>query len=452
MRPLDAWARTILGTVGLLGLFGVSLALLYRYDLRLDLTTGQRYSLSPHAEQLLQGLTVEVELVAFLRSQNPRNPFIRDLLRRIGNVSPHVRWAEVDVNRSPAKAHQYGVTSYGAIVVKSGSRQRVVTTPSEDNLKWAILQVTRDETKTVYFVTGHGEKTPQERDRLRGYSLAAARASEELYQVRMLSLPQVEAVPEDATVLVIGGAQGAFSPRELGLLDSFLQRGGGLLVMLDPFEAENLAAHLARYGVLAPDEVVVDPDNRMFGGEFVTMRVPIDGNTHPITAGLAVAPVFSLARLVEPGAIPPGAEVRPILQTGPRSWATADRGVLAPGLPKFVAGRDRPGPITVGVEVRLPSAAAERGGRLVAYGNSEFASNFFLERDGNADLFLNTINWLADEPGLIAPRPPRKEPGKEQLLVLGEQGSTLFWLAVIVQPGICLLIAVTQFWYRRYAS
>jgi ABC-type uncharacterized transport system involved in gliding motility auxiliary subunit len=85
-------------------------------------------------------------------------------------------------------------------------------------------------------------------------------------------------------------------------------------------------------------------------------------------------------------------------------------------------------------------------------GNSEFASNFFLDREGNGDLLLNAINWLADEPSLIAPRLPRKEPGKEQLLVLGEEGARIFWLAVVLAPGACLVLGLVQFWYRRYAS
>jgi ABC-type uncharacterized transport system involved in gliding motility auxiliary subunit len=443
-----------LGTLGLAGFLGMTLAALYEYpDLRIDLTTGRRYTLSRHAKQLLSGLDENVEMIAFLRSQNARNPYVRDLLRRIGSASGRITWAEVDVNRSPAKARQYGVTSYGAVVVKSGARMRVVTNPREENLMWAILQVTRDHPKAVYFVAGHGEKTPTERDRLQGYSLAATRVAEEFYLVRTLALSRVTAVPDDATVLVIGGPQAPYAAEELALLDAYLRRGGGILILLDPFESAELTAHLARYGVIVRDEIVIDPENRMFGGEFVTMRVPVEPGTHAIVEGLEAAPVLSVARSVEPGPAPPGVEVTPVLRTGPASWATTDRSVLGPGTPRFRADQDRAGPITVGVAVQLPREGAGRPeGRLVVLGNSEFASNFFLDREGNGDLLLNAINWLADEPSLIAPRLPRKEPGKEQLLVLGEEGARIFWLAVVLAPGVCLVLALVQFWYRRYAT
>jgi len=450
----QALLRSTLGTVALVGFFGVALATLYRHDLRLDLTSEQRYSLSGRAKRLLASLTREVELIGFLRGQNPRNPYIRDLLRQLANASPMVTWAEVDVNRSPAMAHQYGVTSYGAVVVKSGARHGVIGNPREASVMWAILQVTRHDTKTVYFVTGHGEKTPSDRHEVQGYSEAAARVREEFYEVRTLGLRNVDAVPKDATVLVIGGPRGSFSPQELALLDEYLARGGRILLLLDAFEDAGLAGYLARYGVTLREETVVDPENRMFGGEFVTMRVPASGGAHPITEGLGAPPLLSLVRTVEPGSAPAGAEVRPVLRTGPRSWATPSRAVLTAGRPRYVAGRDRAGPLTLGVDVSLPprSGSVTQGGRLVVYGNSEFASNFFLEREGNADLLLNTIDWLADEPALMGPRVPRKEPGREQLLVLGEQGAAIFWLAVVIQPGMFLLVGLIQFYRRRYAG
>ena len=63
--------------------------------------------------------------------------------------------------------------------------------------------------------------------------------------------------------------------------------------------------------------------------------------------------------------------------------------------------------------------------RLVAIGDSDFASNGALGVSGNRDLFLNTINWLAQQENLIAIRPrdpedrrdhPDGRPGAADLL------------------------------------
>lgn len=447
---LSAWARIVLATLALIGLFAVVLATLYRYDLRIDLSTDQRYSLSQHAEQLLANLPADVELTAFLRSQNPRNPYIRDLLRRVVNASPRVHWEEVDVNRSPARAHQHGVTSYGAVVVRSGGRERMVANPHEQNLMWAILQVTRDQPKTVYFVTGHGERSPGERDRLRGYSEAATLVGEEFYHVRAVTLQRVGEIPADATVVVIAGPQAPFAPEDLAQFVDYLRHGGRILLLLGALEDAGLEEFLAGYGIVATRETVVDPENRMFGGEFVTLQIPADATDHPVATGLGTAPVFSLVRPVEPGPKVEGVEVVPVLRTGPGAWATPDADVLRRGAASFVPGRDRRGPLTVGVEARLrPSGEGE--GRLIVYGSSEFASNFFLDREGNADLLLNSINWLAGEEALIGPRMPRKEHGTEQLLVVGEQGAMIFWIAVVIVPSFFVLIGTVQSVRQRYA-
>ncbi len=450
MTALGAWARIVLGTLALVALFAVLLAWLYRYDLRIDLSTEQRYSLSRHAEQLLANLPADVELTAFLRSQNPQNPYILDLVRRVANTSPRVRWEEVDVNRSPARAHQHGVTSYGAVVVRSGGRERVVANPREQNLMWAILQVTRDEPKTVYFVTGHGERSPGDPDRLRGYSEAAARVGEEFYHVRAVTLQRVAEIPADATVLVIAGPRADFAPEDAARFAEYLSGGGRILLLIDALEDAGIEEFLARHGIAAPPATVVDSENRMFGGEFVTLQIPADATDHPITTGLGAAPVLSRVRPVEVGPMVAGIDVVPVLRTAPGAWATSDADVLRRGVPTFVPGRDRRGPLTVGVEARLPPNG-ERQGRLIVYGSAEFASNFFLDREGNADLLLNTINWLAGEERLIAPRTPRKERGTEQLLVLGEQGAMIFWVAVVVVPGFFILLGIVQSIRQRYA-
>jgi ABC-type uncharacterized transport system involved in gliding motility auxiliary subunit len=456
MRVLEGWLRIVLSTLALLGIFVVVSAILYGRELRLDLTPERRHTLSEHARRVLDALDADVELIAFLRTQDPRNPYIQDLLRRIGGYTPRVRWRVVDVNRYPATARQYGVTAYGALVVESAGRRRVFANPREETVMWAILQVTRRESKTVYFVSGHGERAITDRDRLRGYSYAAATIEQEFYLVRMLVLPEARGIPEDATVLVIAGPEGEFRADELELLDGYLRRGGRLLVMLDPFACASLARFLGRFGVVAEDDAVVDPGQRMAGGEYITMRVPVVKQDHPIVAGLAAPPVLSLARSIEAGEAPAGIEPVPFLRTSAGSWATRDREVAVRGITRYEAARDRSGPITVGVEVRLapPGGAddAARAGRLIVYGNSDFANNFFLDREGNADFLVNTINWLADEEGLIAPRPPRKEPGREQLLVLGTHGNTAFWLAAVAVPGMWLLMGCAVYLRQRYGA
>ena len=63
----------------------------------------------------------------------------------------------LDPDKNPAVTKQYGVTTYGTIVLESGSKETKIQNATEENLTNALLKVTRDEQKVIYFLEGHGE-------------------------------------------------------------------------------------------------------------------------------------------------------------------------------------------------------------------------------------------------------------------------------------------------------
>src|SRR5262245_60381472 len=273
--------RVILALPALLGIFLLGQAILDRRALRLDLTPGRRYTLSDQAEKILDSLPADVRLLCFLRTQDPRNAAILDLMRRVSTRSPRVHVDVVDVNRSPALAREYGVDSYGALVAESGGRRRVFSNPQEEVLMAALLQVTRQQRKVAGVVVGHGEGDFNGKDRKRGFSTARALLEQEYYDVRPMSLLGDE-VPPETNVLVIAGPQKDFLPEELQVLQRYLERPGQALVMLDPMRAPALSAFLRRYAVDLPPDVVVDPGGRLYGGEYLTIQVPIERAAQPI--------------------------------------------------------------------------------------------------------------------------------------------------------------------------
>jgi ABC-type uncharacterized transport system involved in gliding motility auxiliary subunit len=447
--------RVLLAVPALLGIFLLGQAVLDRAAIRLDLTAERRYTLSDQAEKILDGLPTDVRILGFLRTQDPRNPAIQDLLRRVGNRSARVRVDVVDVNRNPALAREYGVDSYGALVVESEGRRRVFSNPREEVLMAALLQVTRQQRKIVGVLGGHGEGDLEDTDRHRGWSTARTLLEQEYYEVRPVSLLGDE-VPPETNVLLIGGPQKDFLPEELAALDRYLQRPGQALVLLDPLRAPALAGFLRRYYIDLPPDVVMDPAARLYGGEYLTMQIAMERGAHPILAPLDAPPLFSLTRSVTNLAADNDAMMAVgFLSTSAQSWATTDAGVLRTGAASFVPGRDRHGPITVGMEVAFrtltPPGAPPQQGRLVVYGNSEFASNFFIEFLGNKDLFVNTVDWLARETEVISHRPRGQQLGLQQFYVTAEQGDAVFWGAAVAEPAIFLVIGVALGLRRRWS-
>jgi ABC-type uncharacterized transport system involved in gliding motility auxiliary subunit len=445
--------RIALLVPALLGIFLVGQAILNRRLLRVDLTPERRYTLSDHARQILDGLPADVHVIAFLRSQDPRNPLIEDLLRQAAARSPRLRIETLDVNRSPALASRYGVDSYGALVVESDGRRRVLSNPREDVLLAALLQVTRQQRKTVGWVVGHGEGDLNSTDRRDGFSTARSSLEQEYYEVRPVALLGDE-VPVETAVLVIAGPEKDFLADELATLDRYLQRPGHLLVLLDPLRAPELAAFLVRYGLALPPDVIIDPQARLYGGEPFTLQVQIERGDHPILGALDTPPLFSLTRSVEPlGDDAHTTAAVPFLRSSAASWATTDTGVLRTGAPAFVAARDRPGPVTIGLEVAFrtltPPGAPAQQGRLIAYGNSRFANNFFIEFLGNKDLFVNTVHWLARDPESMSRRPHQQELGPHQFFISDREGATMFWCTAVLEPALFGAVGLALVALRR---
>jgi hypothetical protein len=428
----------IVGTVGLVACGALILFLTYRHNLRVDLTPGRDYTLSTHARKILGDLTQDVHLTVFVRSEDPRTPQLKDLLWRIGQETRHVDYEFVDLNRSPALAKRYGIDRYGAIVVDSGGRRRDVSNPSESLLMGAFLAVTRNRERIVYFVTGHGERSPDDNDRKAGMSVAKRTLEDDQFKIRALPVIGPEGVPADATAVVIAGPRKDFLPGEAAQLAAYLRRGGNVLLLLDPEAPASAAAFATALGVNAPAAVVVDPEHRLAGGEGVTLMVADMLRSFLVSGTLEAPPVFSSAR---PLAVADGQAESAVsfLKTSAESYA-ADPADVATR-----AGRPS-GAQAVGVAL-VPSG--DRAGRVIVIGDSDFASNGVIDYLGNKDLLVNSINWLARDESLLAARAQTKEVGREQFFVTETQGALAFWLATVVQPAIFFGAATVVIVRRR---
>jgi ABC-type uncharacterized transport system involved in gliding motility auxiliary subunit len=85
--------------------------------------------------------------------------------------------------------------------------------------------------------------------------------------------------------------------------------------------------------------------------------------------------------------------------------------------------------------------------RLVVLGDADFASNRTFDFLGNGDLFLNSIQWLADRESWIElrPRPVTNRP----VLLSRQQGRALMVLVVGLLPLLVAAAGFAAWWKRR---
>jgi ABC-type uncharacterized transport system involved in gliding motility auxiliary subunit len=195
--------------------------------------------------------------------------------------------------------------------------------------------------------------------------------------------------------------------------------------------------------------VIVDRFGKLLAGNYLTPVVNKYGD-HPITEGFRMASFFPQARALRAAKNKPaGVDVQVLASTGESAYAETDIEDVLKGKTQYEGNTDLAGPVDVAVVAtkETPTAAAAgaeanrtRHSRLVTFGDSDFASNSYLNLAGNKDLILNTIGWLAEEADLIAVR--AKNPVSQPIILNVKQGRVAFWLPVVGLPAIVGVIGV----------
>ena len=421
-----------------------------RYHYRYDATELKEHTLSPQSIQVLAEVDQPITIVGFFAADDYRRESFERLLDRYLYESDQLSYSVIDPDREPVKARQYEPIPYGGLLLQSGERTEMVYTPDEQDITSAILKVTSEEEKVIYFLAGHQERDPTGFDE-KSYSMVADALREQNYTVRTLNLAITETVPNDAAVVVVAGPQIAFLEDELARLRSYLIKGGKALIMQDPLYDADLNDMLSTWQVRFGEGVVIDPVSLVWP----YMHWPLVNSYRfgQITKHLPRT-FFPLARPVEQTGTDPTGSITfsPLAETSLQSWAEQDTETSEA---QFDEGVDVQGPLTLVATVETPpilsseemAAAPDLKTRLVLIGDSDFASNEFATEEGNGWLLLNAINWLAEEESLIAIGPKGTQP--RQVFLSQVQASAIFFVSVILLPLALLATGVVVWWQRR---
>lgn len=456
-RHLRLGTNVAIAALAVLGIIAIVEAISLRHSYRFDLTANKRHSLSPQSQQLLAGLPQPVKATAFYQDTQVGRENAKDLLDQYAYASRQFTYEFIDPDRNPGLAKRYGITSYGTIVLESGDKEEKVLTAEEESLTNALLKVIREGKKAVYFLEGHGEHSIENSER-DGYAEAKRAIESQNYAVKAVNLLTEGRLPDDATILVVAGPRKDLLEAELAEITRFIERGGKVLFLLDPEGPASLAKYLETYGVQVVDGAVVDLVSRLFGADYL-MPVITSYEPHPITKNFDIASFFPLTLSVKTtDSMPERVSAQILAKTSPNSWLKRDMNELKAelrneGRPLLNEGRDEKGPVSVAAvaTVTLPSPGAGeqplKRARIVVFGDSDFASNNYLNLSGNRDLFLNTVSWLAEEENLIAIRP--KESGQFFHPVTADQEQLIFWLSMIALPMVVVGSGVATYIWRR---
>lgn len=449
-----------------------------KHFFRLDLTEKKEFSLSSSTKKVLKNLNDLVNIKVYFSKRLP--PYLSDLQRQVKDVLEEyqahshtkLKIEYIDPGNDPMlqqKLRFMGIppvqlniyqrdqaqliTVYLGIAVLYEDKKEVIpvitdTEYLEYDLTGAIIRLTRKESKTIGFLTGHGEQAIDG-----DYSEIRNLLAKE-YQVVKVETKEGDKIGDEIDTLVIAG------PKEIGMrdlyeIDQYIMRGGKAIFLIDTVDLveEKLQAYpresaivdlLKSYGVKVNSDLVLDLSNipATFRSGMFTVQLPypfwvkiqknnfcpdqpmvnkLDSIVLPWASSLEIipdktgkvktVPLFRTTNFAfsQQGYFNLNPEQKPPEKGACHSFVM---GVLLTGRFKSHFA-DKPIPSVKGnlknsshpqIEEQIKESKETQ---IIVVGNSRFLQNQFFEypqSKGNEAFFLNIIDWLNTGDELIGIR------------------------------------------------
>jgi ABC-type uncharacterized transport system involved in gliding motility auxiliary subunit len=434
----------------MLAILVVANVLADRHNKSYDSTSNKRYSLSEQTAKIVKGLKQPATITYY--DQSGKFDRAKDQLEQYSNLSPMVRVRYVDPDKNPELAADVRGKAYGTTIVQIGDRKEEAKTLTEEGITGAFIRDLKTSVRTVCFVEGSGEHQIEDTDKS-GFSRFKELLGRDGYQAKSVNLVTKAEVPSDCTVLVVGGPDADYQLPEVEAIRKYVENAGRALVLLDPplkmgrldiSDNEALTMVLEAWGITPAKDLILDlnPIGQLAGlGPQVALVTSYD--SHAIVNDMKRrATGFPLARSLD---IKNGDKttVQKLFSSSDSSLATKklNSPAIDPTDPKNIKG-----PLTIAAAGTYNTGKENSQGRFVVIGSSAWAANNFISFNGNPDLALNTINWLASDEDLISIRPKDRE---DRRITLTQ--SQMRWLRITSQFLLPLLIVVggMAVWWRR---
>src|SRR5215470_4605401 len=422
-----------------------------RYNKSFDATSNKRYSLSEQTAKIIKGLKQDATITYFNQSRSFREG--KDLLDQYANMSPKIHVTYVDPDKDPQIAREAGIRNLGTAVVQVGQKKEEAKSMTEEGITGAFIRDLKGTTRTVCFVSGSGEHQIDNSDR-DGLSRFKELLSKDNYESKAIDLLQKAEVPNDCTVLVIAGPTQNYEQPEVDAIKKYVEGGGRALLMLDPplklgrsITAENdvLTSVLQSWGVTLNKDLILDlnPIGQLAGlGPQVAMVTSY--STQPIVNEMkGTATGIPLTRSMEIKSTDKS-NVEKLFDSSSSSLATSN---LSSAAVEVNDPKNKKGPLTIAAAGTYATGKENTQGRFAVFGSSTWASNRFINFNGNNDLALNTINWLSSDEDLISIRPKDKD--DRRITMTRAQMSYVRLVSQFLLPLVVVIAGVSVWWKRR---
>lgn len=420
---------------------------------KLDISSSKLYSITSNTKAVVNALKQDVTLYWIVQS-GQEDAVIENLLAKYDSLSDflHVEKKNPDVYPTFAQQYTEDVVSNNSLVVVSGEKYRYVpysdiyvtqgsqysysystSFDGEGAITSAIDYVVSSELPKLYLLEGHGESALPESFQ--------EQLEKENVETENLSLLTVDEVPEDAAALMLYAPASDVSKEEAQMLESYVQKGGKLLVLAGPVadgELTNLYGILETYGITAAQGIVSEGDRNHYAFQAPYVLLPELGDSD-ITAPLTEKNYYAIVPVAAGLQMGDDSRVTALLTTTDSAYSKTS-GYSQTTYEKEDGDID--GPFALGVDIA-------DGGELVFFTSSYLLEDMYnaYSSGANSDLVMNALSSLLGERQAMS---IRSKSLNYNYLTISESAASLLKLVMIgLVPLMYLAMGGAALWDKR---
>ncbi|MBT8446166.1 MAG: GldG family protein [Gammaproteobacteria bacterium] len=431
-RGRGAWSLLI-AAAALAGLIAANLD-----PARIDVTTARRNSLSTPSIALLEALPGPLEVTGFLPPAHPGRAAVTWSVERYQRLKPEISLRFLDPGDLPEEMTS-GTAGEGELLIERAGQRAVAANASESALSNALARLVRGDQQFLVFTTRHGERSPV-REANDDVSIFAAALAARGFKSLELNLAEVAEIPANTSVLVIASPSVDFLEPERDLLEGYLARGGNLLWLLEPGTWAGLRPLGLGLGFEQVPGTVIDPRTVNYGIDNPAVSIVSAYADHPAVAGFELAALLPFAAALHGNAREPWT-VTPLFGASEAAWSET---AALNGNVGFDDGTDFAGPHALALAFERAGAGGAQ--RIVAIGDGDFVANTYVGNQGNLDLGIRLVEWLAAGDTLVDVGRPGA--GAPPLSLGAVQTGAIGFGFLLVLPGLFLANGILV-WRRR---
>jgi hypothetical protein len=455
-------------------------------DVHTDLSYFRTSSPSESSRTLVEGLDQETRALLFFPAANEVLSEVQAFFDELAGLSGRFVVERVDRAVRPDLAEKYQVSKEGTVVLERGgshrkfelgdklvkAKRKLRKLDVEFQTAFMKLSFKRE---VIYLIGGHEERSHarvegDQRGRISSFKRGVEASN---YTVKRLDALAglSQAVPDDAAALLWIGPRSPLLAGELESIQAYLDRGGRLLLMLDP-EGEDQPDQLLAWLGLGFDKTML-AHNRVFLPE---SRTPADRynlitnkySNHPATnmvsrfsAELAVV-LPTCGSLTRGKAAAHKNRTTFLVRSMPNTWADADGDAkrskdealkvfkLAAALSRKIEAKekknkeknvDEKAGVTADVDAELQAEM-----RVVVYADADLVSNKRIKRRAHQYLVGDSLRWLLDEARVVV-----ASSSEEDVPVEHTRSEDVWWYysTVFGVPLLIIGLGLMTGWGRR---